>query len=243
MIKRMSLGLFLLFWAVTAQAQEIKLDTTALTILDNMSEMFGQLNSVGFTSDISRDVAFANDINIKQHSSTEVKIEGPNKFVSRIHREDKEEVYLYNGVHVAYFSYTNNLYAFAQAPDNLIETIDWLYTDFGIEFTAADIFYPNFSSDLAENMDYIQFIGVVELDGDRVFHILAENETISVQFWIKDDLYLLPKKVVMTYLDKPFSPQYEVDFSDWELNEDYPDTIFDFNPPPSTRQITWMKTN
>ncbi|MFC3880406.1 DUF2092 domain-containing protein [Algoriphagus namhaensis] len=243
MIKRMSFGLFLLFWTVTAQAQEIKLDTTALTILDNMSEMFGQLKSIGFKSNIARDVSFSNDVNIKQFSSTEVKIQGPNKFVTRVHGEEKEEVYKYNGEQVYYFSFTNNLFAVSDAPDNLIETIDWLYTDFGIEFTAADIFYPNFSKDLADNMNFIQFIGVVHIDGERSFHILAQNESISVQFWIKDDVYLLPSKVVLTYLDKPFFPQYEVEFSGWELNMEYPEAIFEFNPPPSSRQITWMKTN
>ncbi len=243
MIKRLSCFLSTALMLFTAEAQEAKIDTAALTILDNMSLVLGDLNSVGFTSNVSRDIAFSNDLNIKQFSKNNIKIAGPNKFISRFFGEKRSEIYKYNGEQVFFYSLDNNRYAIADAPDNLIETMDWLYTEFGIEFTTADIFYPSFSQDLAENMDYMQFIGLVNLNGKQVFHIVASNETISVQFWISNDIYLLPEKILLTYLDQPFSPQYEVQFSDWEINMVYPASIFEFDPPPSSEQITWMSRN
>lgn len=242
-MKRMIFGLTFWLGFTATQAQEAGLDTTALTILDNMSQIFGELKSVGFKSRIARDVAFSDYTNIKQYLTSEVKFAGPDKFVTRIHGENGEDLYKYDGSQVHYFSFTHNYFATADAPDNIVETLDWLYTEFNIEFTAADVLYPSFSSDLAENMDHIQFIGVVSLQGERVFHILAQNDIISIQFWIKDDLYMLPKKVVLTYLDKPLSPQYEVEFTDWEMNVDYPESIFQFSPPPAARQVTWMQKN
>lgn len=54
------------------QAKEGKMDTTAL-ILDKMSDMFGELSSVGFTSEISRDVAYVENFFIEELSSSKVK--------------------------------------------------------------------------------------------------------------------------------------------------------------------------
>ncbi|MHA7130784.1 DUF2092 domain-containing protein [Algoriphagus namhaensis] len=243
MKKRFIAGLLCLLIFSESKSQEVQIDTTALVILDNMSQLFGELKSVGFTSHLSRDAAFSNEANIKEFVTTTSKITGPNKFSTRIKGESKEEMYKYDGDKVYFYSFTHNFYSIADAPDNLIETIDWLYTSFGIELTAADILYPSFSKDLAENMNLIQYVGKVELMSKPTYHILAMNETISVQLWISDDEYLLPAKVILTYLDRPHAPQFEVDFSDWELNHDYPTSIYDFTPPPSSRQITWIQSN
>lgn len=241
MFKKCCLGLGLFLSAMIAQAQESKMDTTALMILDKMSSVFGELKSVGFTSKISKDVAFADDFFIKEFTTSKVRITGPNKFSVHASGEDKDDLYAYNGGQVAYYSFKNNIYTVADAPDNLIETIDWLYTDFNIELTNADVLYPSFSSDLVENMDYIEFLGVTHIDGERVYHIGGANADMTVQLWISDDAYYLPRKTLITYLDGVYAHQFETDFSNWELNQEYPETIFEFLPPPGAKQITWMK--
>ncbi|GAA0879341.1 hypothetical protein GCM10009119_23090 [Algoriphagus jejuensis] len=241
MLKKICLGLALLLSGHFVQAQEEKNDSTALMILDKMSGLFGELKSVGFTTDISKDVVYSEDFFIKEFGSSTARFVGPNKFNVRLTGEKRDDQYSYNGEQVVYYSFANNLYAVADAPDNLIETIDWLYADFGVEMTLADLFYPSFAKDFVESMDYVEFLGVALLDGVRAFHIGATNENATFQLWISDDGYYLPKKVVITYMDGPYSHQHETDFYDWELNRDYPATIFEFLPPPSAQQITWIK--
>ena len=243
MMKKICFGILLIYSGHFAQAQEKKMDTTALMILDKMSGMFGELGSVGFTSAVSKDVAYAGDFFIKEFSSSSVKFVGPNKFSVRVTGEKKEDLYSYNGSQVIYYSFENNIYTVADAPSNLIETIDWLYKDFGVELTTADLFYPTFSKDFVNEMDYIEFLGVTHIDGNRAFHIGAANEHATIQLWISDDGYYLPMKTVITYLDGAQSHQHETDFSNWELNNEYPESMFEFLPPPGARQITWIKRN
>ena len=241
MIRKICFVIFLILSSHLVQAQEKKIDTTAIMILDKMSGMFGDLSSVGFTSTVAKDVAYAEDFFIKEFGSSKVRFVGPNKFSVRVSGEKKEDLYSYNGSQVIYYSFANNIYTVADAPDNLIETIDWLYQDFGVELTTADLFYPTFSKDFAEEMDYVEFLGVTHLDGKRVFHIGAANVNATVQIWISDDGYYLPVKTVITYLDGVQSHQHETDFSDWELNNVYPESMFEFLPPPGAKQITWIK--
>ncbi|PZX47478.1 DUF2092 domain-containing protein [Algoriphagus chordae] len=241
MIRKIGLGLLLILTGHFAQAQEKVMDTTALMILDKMSGVFGELSSVGFTSKVSKDVVYAENFFIKEFSSSKVRFVGPNKFSVRVTGEKREDLYSYNGSQVVYYSFANNIYTVADAPDNLIETIDWLYNDFDVELTTADLFYPSFSKDLVDEMDFIEFLGVTLINGDRVFHIGAANDHVTIQLWISDDGYYLPKKTLITYLDGPQSHQHETDFSDWELNNVYPESMFEFLPPPGAKQITWIK--
>ncbi|MEP0713731.1 MAG: DUF2092 domain-containing protein, partial [Algoriphagus sp.] len=239
MYKKCCFGLGLFLSVLIAQAQESRTDTTALMILDKMSGVLGELKSVGFTSTIANDVAYSEDLFIKEFTSSRVRITGPNKFSIRLSGENKDDLYAYDGSQVVYYSFKNNIYTVADAPDNVIETIDWLYTDFNVEFATADLFYPSFSADFAEYMDYIEFLGVTHIDGERVFHIAGANDKITVQLWISDDAYYLPRKTLITYLEGQYAHQFQTDFTDWELNQEYPESIFEFMPPPGARQITW----
>ena len=103
--------------------------------------------------------------------------------------------------------------------------------------------YPSFSKDLVEAMDYIQFLGEATVNGQRALHIGCSNGEVTIQLWISNDIYFLPIKTLITYLDEPYAHQHEVNFSDWEFNVEYPSSIFEFSPPPGARQITWLKQN
>jgi len=243
MMKKICFTLTMLIIGFGAYSQEYSKDTTAIQILDKMSSLFGELKSVGFNTQVSKDVAFANSFFIKEFTNSHVKIAGPNKFAIKVIGEAKEDKYSYNGSQVAYYSFSNNIYTIADAPDNLIETIDWLYNDFGVEVTSADVLYPSFSKDIVEDMDFIQYLGEATVNGKRAFHIGCSNDSVTIQLWISNDIYFLPVKTLITYLDDPYAHQHEVDFSDWEFNIEYPSSIFDFSPPPGARQITWLKQN
>lgn len=241
MIKKLLFVFFFTSIATLSQAQKTNMDTAAIMILDKMGAVLGELNSLGFTSKVSKDVIFTGNTFIKVFTESTAKIKGPNKFSVRINGEERNETYNYNGEQVAFYSFVNNIYAIADAPDNLIETFDWLYNSFEIELTSADILYPDFSQQLVNNMDFIEIAGKVQLEGKQAFHIVAGNDDVVIQLWISNDNYFLPVKSVITYLDGEYRHQYETDYSDWELNQIYPDSIFEFMPPPNASQITWLK--
>ncbi|WP_026954719.1 DUF2092 domain-containing protein [Algoriphagus vanfongensis] len=235
------LGLFLL--CLPGFSQEKIVDSTAVRILDRMSTLVGDINSLGFTTRIWKDVAYSDDFFIKEFESSEIKLKGPNKFYVNTKGERKSDLYFYNGDQVIYYSLLNNIYTAAAAPDNLIETLDWLYQSFDIEFTIADFLFPDFTEQLVESMDRIEYLGQVHIDGKPLFHIGASNERMTVQFWIEEGFYFFPSKILITYLGDPYAHQVEASFTEWKVNEDYPDPSFEFLPPPAAKQITWIEKN
>jgi hypothetical protein len=238
-------GTFLVFFLSIAsiKAQEVYHDSTALLILDQMGLFIGELNSLRFKTTTSTDVVYSENYLIKEFQTTELLFKGPNKFLVRTNSPDKDEVFLYDGKQVAFYSFREKSYSVADAPPTILETLDWMYESLGIEVTVADFLYPDFTQELLESMDYLEFLGRVEIEGEKMFHIGGSNSEMTFQFWIRHDVGFTPAKIVLTYLDKPYARQVEVDFGKWEINPSFPDAAFDFVIPPGARQITWALKN
>ena len=68
---------------------------------------------------------------------------------------------------------------------------------------------------------------------------MATNKDISLQLWIANDAYFLPKKYVIIDKKDEFK-QYAITFTEWDLNPDLPEALFSFDPPPNARNIAIM---
>jgi hypothetical protein len=90
-------------------------------------------------------------------------------------------------------------------------------------------------------MDYIEYLGEAEIEGRKSFHVGAANSEMTFQIWISQAMELRPLKILVTYLGEPYAHQTEVTFDNWEINQTYPESIFEFLPPPNSKQITWTK--
>lgn len=225
-------------------AQTKKQDSVAILIIDRMTDVIGDLQSCSFHLNVSNDVTDTSFELVKKFVSDDVFMEGPDKMLVNTHGYKGHRQFMYNGTQLAYYSYDENNYGIIPAPNTIIKTIDSLHDMYDIDFPAADFFYPAFTDDLLENVDTLLYLGQATIDGKEYAQILASNQNTTYQFWISLDAYILPAKFVITYKNKPGNPQYEATFSDWIINPDLPDAMFDFQPPPGARQVRILsKTN
>ncbi len=61
------------------------------------------------------------------------------------------------------------------------------------------------------------------------------------QFWISDDDFFLPVKMVLVYGGEKSSPQFEAIYSDWSLNPNLPDGMFQSAVPPKAIEVKSKK--
>jgi len=236
--------LFLLILSASSHAQVVRVDSVAIMILDRMSKVIGDLNACSFSLEISEDVpanSFFVPIEgiglVKHFTTSEVYIGGSDQMMINSMGDKGHRGYWYNGEQIAYYSYTENNFGFIPAPDNLVDAMDEVNELYGIDFPAADFFYPYFVDDLLENSTHLVFHGETQIQGKPCFHLIAAGEELSTQLWISNDGLTLPLKMVITYLGEVPNRQYEVTFSKWTLNPDLPPSLFLFMPPPRAREI------
>ena len=219
------------------RAQEAStIDNKAVILLDRMSDLIGQLNSCSFKLNTSGDKLMPQVGPVKEHLSHQVHIVGPDK----MHIQTKganHHAYWYNGDILMYFSQTYNHYGFIDAHENIVETIDLINADYGIDFPGGDFFYPTFTDDLLENSETVAYLGLVNIDGVESHHIVAVGPEQNVQLWLSNDTFTLPLRFVFLDKSEGHSMQYEGVFSDWVINPNLPDALFDFVVPESAKRL------
>lgn len=225
------------FFGFSQEKKEI--DSAAVYIIERMSNIIGDLESVSFNLQKSEDVLDSNLNILKEYSTSMVTFSGPNKLLVRTFDHDQSQVQ-YDGRYVSYYNYNENNYVTLEAPGTTLEMIDQMHLDYDFKFPAADFFYPSFKDDVLMAFDSVKYVGKKMIDGEECYHIMANNENLNVQFWISNQTFLLPKRFVVIYKNKS-NLQYECTFNNWQLNPNIPDSAFDFLPPPNSKLISILK--
>lgn len=220
-------------------AQSPRIDTVAVMILDRMASVIGDLNACSFSLLTSYDETDPEFGLVKHSGTSDVYMTGPDKMLVHAYGDKGHRGFWYNGAQFVYYSFDENNYAIVDAPPDIMSTIDAINQDYGVEFPAADFFYPTFTDDILGQFETIVYLGKKKINNQECFHILATNKDLSVQFWIANDAYNLPLKYIIIYKNEE-NKQYEATFSNWQLNPEIPVSVFEFLPPPKATEIAIM---
>lgn len=234
--------LFLILFNVLRPAisKTDSVDVYAVVLLDRMSDVIGELSSCSFNLKTSVDKIDPTLGLIKEYALHHVHAVGPDKLHVQTKGAKNNHAYWYNGDILMYYSVAYNHYGFIETPDNLIEAIEYINEVYDIEIPAADFFYPTFTDDILEHSDHVKYMGKVTIDGVECHHILAQGPEQHVQLWINSDTFTLPARYVVLKKSGEHTIQFEGIFSDWVINPDLPNSIFDFTAPESARRISFV---
>ena len=242
MNKRILAVLMICIAVSQARAQAPKIDTVAVSILDHMSAVIGDLSSCSVKVTTNYDIPSQHFGLVKHSDEQEVYLHGPDKLLVKSEGDKGSRDFYYNGKTLSYYSQDNNHYAQVQTPSTIVAMIDSVHKEYGIDFPVADFFYPAFVDDIIAESKSLAYLGITKIDGKDCFHIAGAANDKTFQFWISDDAYYLPVKVVIIYTSKEKNPQFEAHLTGWELNPNLPDAIFEFTAPPRAKKIKLAAT-
>jgi hypothetical protein len=220
-----------------------QIDSVAIAILDSMSDVVTNLESCSFNLKIENDVYDLRLGIVEQSDESSVFLKAPDKFFIKRKGDRGNKEFYYDGKSVTYYSADNNQYASAPAPPTILETIDSIQNEFGVEFPASDIFYPDLVDQIMENSNNLVYLGITSIGGKLSHHIAGTNAEFTYQLWISADGTPLPLKMAIAYANKTGSPQYEAMFDSWVLNPVLQDSMFNFSVPEGATKIKLLKKN
>jgi hypothetical protein len=226
---------------IQLKAQSPAIDTVAVSILDRMSALIGDMHSCAVTVKSNYDINSRNLGLIKHSDEQRLWLHGPNKLMVRSEGDRGSRDLIYDGDSLCYYSHDKNQFGTIPAPATIMEMIDTVNKLYGIEFPVADFFYPSFVDDILADATNLAYLGITQVDGKDCFHIAGTSKDKTFQFWIANDAYYLPLKMVIVYTGKPMNPQYEAVLTGWQVNLDIPDALFRFMTPPKAKKIRFMR--
>jgi len=223
--------------ASQTKAQLPKIDTVAVSILDRMSAVIGDLSSCSVTIHANYDI-HSKTLGLVKHSDEEkLYMRGPDKLLVTTEGDKGSREFFYNGKTLSYYSFDKNQYGQIAVPASILDMIDSVNKNYGIEFPVADFFYPTFIDDILAESKNLSYLGITKIDDKECFHIAGTAKDKTFQFWISNDAFYLPLKLVIVYTSKEMNPQYEATLSNWQINPNLPDALFDFTAPPKATKI------
>ncbi len=234
--------LSLFFFAGYVQAQSPQVDSLSVYILKRMSQTMQSLGSCSFSVNTTYDVYDENAGLVKHTGEEAVYMKFPDKMKIHFNGDKGRRAIWYNQNSLVYYSYEKQQYSKISTPPTIIETIDTISKQYGIEFPAADYFYNSFVQDLIDTGGNLLYLGISPVEGKKCFHIAGKDRNgTGYQFWISDDDYFLPVKMVLVYGSEEHNPQYEAYYSNWEINPNIPDSMFECSLPPMTVSVKSKK--
>jgi len=204
-------------------------DPKALNAIDSLGTTIGNLTSCSFA--LVNNIGHADTAKgMLSRKQSKVYMRGPDKMYIYTEDDSTRKGYYYNGGHLALFNFDDLSYDTIKAPSNIVAAIDSVNKTFGIDFPAADFFYPTLTTDMLNDFDTIAVTGSTTIDGVKCKEINAISPSKNVFISI-DELTNLPKRLEIYYLGDKKGESYSITFSNWKTNPVLPDELFNFAPP------------
>jgi hypothetical protein len=220
-----------------------QIDSEAVAILDRMSNVITNLESCSFTLKTEYDIYNERLGLVKYSDVASVFLKAPDKLLVNKKGDKGQKNFYYDGNTFSYYSVDNNQFASIPVTLSIMEIIDSLHNEYGIDFPAADIFYPDLVDYLITNSDNLSYLGLTNVDDKECFQIAGTSDEITYQLWITNDESYLPLKMSIVYTNRTANPQYEALFQNWSLNPSLDDSMFNFIVPEGAIKIKLLKNN
>lgn len=227
----------------TRSHQKRRIDSMAVHLLDSMSATIGSMRSCSVKINVVYDIRSHNLGLIKHSDEEQLYLQGPDKLHIKAEGDKGGREFYYNGKMLCYYSADRNQYSEVPAPADIMAMIDSSHTRYGIDFPAADFFYPGFVDDIIGESSLLVYLGKTRIGDKECFHIAGLASDKAFQFWISADEKYLPLKMVLVYTSKNMNPQYEANLTDWQVNPVLDQKLFKFSPPAGAKKIRFLARN
>jgi hypothetical protein len=133
-----------------------------------------------------------------------------------------------------------NAYAQAPAPGTIDETMDMLLDTYGVTTPLADLLSNDLYDVLMKNATTCRYLGKHSVDGIPCHHIAAMQKNIDWQIWIDAGDMPQLRKIIITYKQKPGSPQYTAVLKSFNEVSQLPGDTFTFKAPEGAKKIPFL---
>lgn len=174
-------------------------------------------------------------LQFSRHVSVELK--RPDRLRGASIGDDWDKEYVYDGKQVAILDKRANCYSTIETPASVDAMLDFLDERYGMSLPTADLFYSDPYVVLTEFVEAGRYLGKHRVGEELCHHLAFRTPAVDWQIWLADGDKPLPRKLVVTYKDRPQSPQFCAVFRNWDLSPTVKDERFTFQPPHGWAQI------
>jgi hypothetical protein len=214
-----------------------RVDPKSVEALRRMSGYLQGLAAFALTSQTSLDLVLRDGQKVQVDGVARYMVRRPNGFVIDVESNLKTRRFIYDGKQFTVFAPKLGYFAMVSAPPTIRETLDLLWTKFGLALPLEDLFRwsdPNGARD-----DRLQSgfrVGSAVLDGVETDQYAFREPGLDWQIWIQKDGPPIPRKLVIVDRTDPASPSYTARLA-WDVSPTLAPDAFAFQPAKDAKAI------
>jgi hypothetical protein len=202
------------------------IEPAALERLKATSQRLAGAKSMSFTAVTTYEAPARNGQPLYYSLLSAVEVQRPNKLRVITPGDGPASDFYYDGKTMMAYAPAANLTAIADAPATIDEAMKAAYEKAAIYFPFAEVLVPDPYKNLSEGLTSAFFVGQSHVVGDTITDIVAiANDNVQAEIWIGVDDGL-PRMIRAVYPKDPTQSRYEIQFSNWRLNQPTKDADF-----------------
>ena len=215
-----------------------EIDPKALEILKRMADYLSEAPVFSYRSESNYDVVQPSGVKVELGASRRVVVARPNRLKSEVQRRDglRGQV-VFDGKTIWAYEPDENIYAQAQQPGGLDESLLFAVTELHIKAPLMDMFSADFYTKVTNNLVGAHDLGEKVVEGVICDHLLMRNDYTDFQLWISTGDKPLLKRIAITYREEEGEPQYRSRLLDWDLAPKQATDKIRFEPPKGAQRI------
>jgi hypothetical protein len=217
------------------------IDSKAVNALRTMGAYLRTLKSFGVEVKGAKDDVMSDGQKILISGTVNYLVRTPDRMRAEINTDRKQRTIYYNGKTMTLYAPRMHYYATVNAPPTVQQMLDTVRAKYGVELPISDLFLWGTPRDGVSDLTQARYIGPSSVDGIQTDQYAFRQEGTDWQIWIEQGSRPLPRRLVITSVDKPEAPQYFATMM-WNLTANTDDANFVFTPPDDAKQIPWNQT-
>jgi hypothetical protein len=229
-----------------AEKSAARVDPKALEQLQRMSDTLASARSFTYESRSLVEVPSKTGQFLTLYSDARVALQRPDKLRARLGGEAPAFDFYFNGRTVSAFAPGPKVYSRTAAPATIDAMLPELEAETGIRFVTAPLLFSDPYRVLTRNLTSGIVVGPVWVHGVFCTHLAFCSPGVNWEIWIEAGSKALPKRLAVTFTDRPNAPRTIVEFSKWNLHPWLRARDFQFHPPAQAKEIpfrsVWKST-
>jgi hypothetical protein len=232
MIKQGILASSLMLLLVSANAMAYDAERS----LNAMAVKLANARHLSVTISMSYDVVQDSGQKIQFSEVRQVSLVRPNHLRIDSKLSDGEfKGLLYNGKLLTKYNAGHNVYSTVNFPGNIDTAVRYAVSKLGLRIPLARLLVSTLPQEMQKLTTSVELVEINTLRHQPVQHIAARSKNVDYQVWVGRNS--LPTRIVLTYRNEPGQPQFQADFSDWDLTPNIPRAVFNIRPPQGAEKI------
>jgi hypothetical protein len=217
--------------------QASPIDPNALSMLHRMSTNLSKAKAFTFESKSIFEVPSVTGQFVTLFSVGEVALKRPDKLRARHGGDAPPFDFTYDGTSVSALAPQTKVFSSAKAPATIDEMLAGLRNETGIRFPSAPLLYSDPYAILTRNLLSAVVVGPTNVNGIACDHLAFRSPGVNWEIWIDAGPDALPRRLAVTFTDRPNFPRSIIEFSRWNLHPWLLNSSFLFHKPEGVREI------